>query len=871
MAGTGHPYEIVNRNEAISCLAEVARAAAYDEAKQWLVSKTLIKTITAPNCVIKLPSDTGRQIIEDSVQDQAEREILTAKFNDGCDLRVFSRELLKHVGPDLRHIVDWLNSLPGNAPKMVRKLSRITYGAAVKHAENWVSDLAREASRFRGSELTEIILETSPGKIWVELLDRAALVGESAAMNHCVADFSDRLGNGVRIFSLRDHVGKSGVTVEVRTGSVVSGPMVGQIKGHSNLTPSQDHRNDIVQLLNHLGVRSEAHRDAEHSAIMRLDDGTWTSIISVAEQIEVLGCIAYRKGAKVYVISPTDLQSVIASIVGPALWWDKDQSCDLTVMAVGDVGKHSIAEQRTLAALANNADKNVTVYGAGYLIQHNDRWMPWIDSCERWELDGVEFLHRDGTVYLMSSSERRIVASISRLDKSKYLKVNGPDAAHTASAAETRRLAALMSALDVEVLGAEAAKTHHGLRQIVNSNKWFYMPDHVVHRDGSIKKTETLGLKWAISPWHATLSASGVRDCEIEFAEGVVGHVRLPFHHNPHVMTELCRMMNELRLVPGRNRIVYFETGKRQYVTLTAAQNNQPPYGVAYVRGRWRRFFRIESFKTIANSIAGEQFANASFNEAAIELATSANEIERNEMLAAHLGAWTHRVETNDLCWSASGYWALSKSAQNTPTKRLVLASSMFDLMNQKDRARVVKAASTYIKSVIGRTQRPKVSFLSGGVETVRDLMLGLTINLPEKVLSRGARWFVGGYTSVAVKGDAGYRLDPKWFDIRNRLDDGRFAYGLRSRLSSDIWSIKSNQEKIDIRTTDEANAWIAACEMVAYGSIYDDSSLYVLSLVTESIRERQGEMWDVSKEKAEKAERQIRQLVVRTRETMAA
>jgi hypothetical protein len=871
MAGTGHPYEIVNRSEVIACLGDMAMSVTYPEGREWLRSKHLVKTVTAPACVIKLSPESGEQIIRDHVVDPAERDILLGKFAAGGDLRMFSRELLKHVGPDLSHIADWLNGLPSGDLKTVRKLPRITYTAAVMHAERWVSALAREASRMRGSETTEIVLETSPGKVWLELLDRAALLGESSGMNHCVADYSERLGHGTRIFSLRDHHGKSVVTVEI-VGSTHAGLAVGQIKGHSNLSPSQTHRRDIVSLLNHLGVQRELHRDAERSAITRTQDGTWTSIVDVAERTEVLGYVAYRQGNSVFVISPSDLQSVIANIYGPALWWTQQRREDLTVVAVGDVAKHTLAEQRVLASFANDPDNTVTVSGASYLVKHADVWMPWLDTCERWELDGVQVLYKCGVVYLMSASENRIVARIERSEKSKSLIVNGPETAHTASASETRRLAMLMSALDVEILGAEASKCHRGIRPIYNSHKWFYVPDHAVERQTSIKKLQNSKMKWTVTPWHASLDAFyGLQECTVEYTNRMVEHVRLPFRGPAPIIMELCRTMNDLRLVPSHDRIVHVSSGKNDYVTASEAENNQQPFGVIYVDGTWRRISSLESFLAHAERLGPEQFSNASCNETALKLMFGEAEISLDDALASHLGAWSRRIENRDLWWNA-GYMWVTKTEQNAPFKRLIVAAKVLDQMSAKDRASVLKAVTIFIKNIVGRSSRPKIKLLLGGANAVMDLVLAYGRNLPAKDLLRYTRWVLSGYVSVLERRDDGVRPDARWFSINDHLKDGRVAYGLKTRLWSDIWSVNHRKDNIIIEGLDDATTWIAAIEIaVSSGHIYEEAVIEVLSRVEDHMRGESGDGWEELKARARKVDRSIDRSYLPESETMAA
>jgi len=847
MAGTGHPYEVINRDEVDACLDELAGSVTFQEGRDWLRSRQILKIITAPSCVICFDKKNDPQIIRRHVQDEAEANILIEKLSAGRDLRMFSRELLRYVGPNLSHLVDWLNHLPSGDPKMIRKLPRISYPAALLHAERWVSKMAREAAKSSFSGTVEVILEPYPGKVWLELLDRPALLSESSAMNHCVADYSDRLGCGTRFFSLRNHYAKSVVTVEIIES--VNGSTVGQIKGHSNFAPSQEYREDIVKLLNFLNVRSELYRDAERSAITHTDQG-WTAMIDVAERIDVHGFAAFQCANIVYLISPDDFQSVIASIHGPALWWKSSERCQLTVSIVGEASKHTLPEQRMLATLANDETHQVAVHGATYLVKHEGRWSTWIDSCQRWEIEGVEIHYKDGVIYLLSASGRRVVAKIARPKaEARYLEVDAPEEARRPTSSDSRRLANVMSALEVEVMAKNAIKQHGGIYKRYESATWFYLPDYAKERKTSIKKLESVDMKWVVTPWHAALTTSyGSETCVIHFSSKRVCHVRLPFRPTVALMQEICRTMNALHLIPSDGHYVFCSTSEDDPSWVAREKKDKSPHGVIYVDRRWQRIDSVDTFTELYTKLGSRRFDDPTCNETALRVLCSGDKPKLDHVIAAHLGAWSRATTLSEVRSRSNDHW-LPASARNDSLRRLQLASEIFHLMSPKDQAAVMKLVRGYLKRVIGRTKRPRLPF--GSEHGVRDLIVGFWKEFRNKELLRYSRWFLAGYDHLIGRAGDCVRIDPRWFEIRESLKDASVSYAIKSHLRSAFWGIKYADRKVSIEDSVDAATWIMAIETSPPESIYAESVIHVLSQVTAAIKDRSGPEWDVLIQKA--------------------
>lgn len=851
MAGTGHPYEVVNRAEVETCLEALAASVFYPEGRSWLRSKHIVKIVTAPEYVIRMVADRDDEAIRKHVSDEAEVSILMEKLAAGGDLRMFSLEMFRQVGPDLGHIVDWLNGLPTGNARMIAKLPRITYTAAQKHAEKWVSAMAKEASKLKGSEATKIVMESSPGKLWMELLDRSALVLESANMNHCVADYSERLGHGTRIFSLRDHHGKSMVTVEIR--EFVPGQVsVGQIKGNSNLAPPQTCRRDIVALLNAFDVKSELHRDAERIAITRTKTG-WTTIMEVAERHDMFGFVGYRHGNSVFILSPGDLENIIVRVNGAMGWWSRSGD-DVTVVAVGEVNKHSLPEQRVLATFANCDKYAVTMLGCDYLVRKDGRWMPWIDSCEKWKIGAVEFLHKDDVAYLMSSSGNRIVARIEKCShgsgwqRGHIVKVEND---FQATSSESRRLAALMSLLQVETMDTDAVRKHRGIRRRYNSMEWYYVPDHAVERMTSIKKCAESKMKWVITPWHAALCSNyGTDECVIEISGRVVEYVRLPFRPLMPLMQEICKTMNTMRLVARKDKFVFVEPNDEDRLN-PKSTSDRAPYGIIFANGRWRRISSCDSFLEISGQLGGAQFSNEACNETALRLLLKDAGEKHEEARAAHLAAWARRVPSSELRWQSPSL-LFGHHRLNPPHKRLIAASGLLHRMTPKDETAVVKAAHRFVKNITGRTSRPKMAALNGADRAVRDIVLAYRHRFDAKSLSRYASWVLAGYGSLIDANEGGVRFDPRWIEVRSSANDGRVSYLMRRELAGAFWGIRHGDKKISIDTGEEADAWLLAVEMSERDSIYGEAVSDGLDRIRFALSAKTGAEWDPLKARAE-------------------
>ncbi|MCJ2078774.1 hypothetical protein MKK68_24555 [Methylobacterium sp. E-016] len=156
------------------------------------------------------------------------------------------------VPPTLQVVTDWLNGLWEEDPRFLDKLPRVTWDQAEVHAERWHQRmLTKRADRVAGNEGTVDRLDVPalPGWLWVHLVTERALDAEGSIMGHCVGRGYDHTtwSDGVRpddwradagIWSLRDPVGRSRVTVEIAHDGIVQAQGPGNDRPEAETVPA---------------------------------------------------------------------------------------------------------------------------------------------------------------------------------------------------------------------------------------------------------------------------------------------------------------------------------------------------------------------------------------------------------------------------------------------------------------------------------------------------------------------------------------------------------------------------------------------------------------------------------------------------------
>lgn len=139
---------------------------------------------------------------------------------------------------EIEHIIDFLAS--DDRPK---RLTYLSYEAAVEKAEKWVEALAKKASEIKeGPEDTKTVLDFGDGFKIVQLVGENSYQYEGAMMHHCVASY---FGRNSEIYSLRDPNNIPHCTIE--NGA--------QIKGKCSLYVSPKYVDYVVRFLESKGMK----------------------------------------------------------------------------------------------------------------------------------------------------------------------------------------------------------------------------------------------------------------------------------------------------------------------------------------------------------------------------------------------------------------------------------------------------------------------------------------------------------------------------------------------------------------------------------------------------------------------------------------
>lgn len=842
MAGTGYAYEIVNRPEVIACLEEFASRVVASEARSWLLSRQFIKALTAPGYTIRLDPVRDREAIGRTLgAEEGSIRHLEEKLASGGDLRAFSIELFRRTGPDIGHLVDWLNALPTSDPRMIKKLSRVSVEAALEHARAWVSAKARLAVTALGSEKILIVLEPSPGKVWVELLNEAALLLESSAMSHCVDGYAHKLGCGTRILSLRNSVGKSLVTVEII--EAMGTRKVGQIKARSNAVPCRSVWSDIVELLNFLEVSDDLYdhlfNDTSRIGITRTPSG-WALIIDVAERVEVFGVVGFGQGEAVHVISPDDFRTVIAVINGPRNWWRGNDGKSLVATPVGDCSKHTLAEQREVAKLMSEAEGKITSGGFKYLVLHQDKWTPWIDTVERWDLGTVEVLFRSGVIYLMTAHGDHIVAKIEKPNENDLMIASVINPERRLSQSASRRLVAALDALEVDYLDPASIRVCAEIKAKHGSRGWYFVPDHAVTRQASVAG---LTGNWTVTPWHASLKVRGYEECSIALDSGIVLGVRLPILPNRRLIMEISRTLNALRLKAKQGRCAFLTSSASEEFRFASGRAEKFPYGVIFVDGRWRSVSSRKTFLKNNSRLIERGVCGKDYNDIALGwlMKLKGEDAEVDKALADHIGCWARGASVDDLRYRRLPLgWPRPRSDE--VKNYLVEAPKLFNRMGAKDRKALITAARRFVKGIIGRTTRAKVLDW-GRDDAVYEVVVAFREHFEATELARYAKWYLRGGREIVRQVDGCVDIDVAWHEIVAKANNRELRHLFASAVSSAFFRVRYRNEAITINSPDDARRWL---DMIAMTRCHWDgaSTQFVFRKVEEVVNGQTDSDW---------------------------
>lgn len=398
MAGTGHPYEIVNLHDVKNFMMERGHYLKTAAAMEWLTSKKVIKFFTSEKFTEQVKPETF-----DTMRDgfnQEEIAHLQRKMEAGEQLRMFSKFKCENFGPDLPHMVDWLLHIERNDRKRLTKLYKMTVEQVSDISGKWHSWATSDVER--GEESVVFYLDN--GMFWVEMLDVKSLEAEGSALKHCIGGYGHHLpGGNWRMFSLRSEGNHSIISVAIFRNHTDGSWRVSEARAHSNTPVPVNCEQALADLLNLMKV---ARGTRVSGANVTCDeDGVWKRLVNVYKEIRWQDHTCYVDGCSMLVMSNYALGVYLVEI----LFSDKNRiheddtdgivctqiDPDASVKSTHYRHYH-IDELRDIAELVSRLGVRsfgTTGFGSlSNLLTENDdgKVVPILDLYERLEIGGVE-------------------------------------------------------------------------------------------------------------------------------------------------------------------------------------------------------------------------------------------------------------------------------------------------------------------------------------------------------------------------------------------------------------------------------------------------------------------------------------------------
>ncbi len=815
MAGTGHLYEILNVEAVHEVLAAHIEVISYSEGRAWFSSPTVLRFMTSSRFVTSVSSEVLQEMIPEAALSEPERAMLLRKAGEGGDIRIFVKPFFANLGPDLAHLADWVNALPDTDPLLVPKLRRVNFDAALRMSEHWSRAAARR--RLSPEAVTlgdiEIICDSLGGRVWAELKDNDALVVEGYQMQHCVGSYGSRLRSGTRIFSLRDHTAQPLVTVDVSSHPYDPECLLaGQIRSRLNARLPAYLRDDVALLLNHLGVKQERAFETAASGLVLNDNGQWANLIACSEHVEIEGLPGLAVDNEVHVLSPFNPDRTIALVKGVKCWPEARER------PLSIIGRPSVistrddlsnAEQRCVAKLANASWRTGGV-GAPFLSLTAEGFKTWLDQCRPVVRGGRACLiDGRGAVHVVKDEDAAPLLTI--VPTTPKLGINGfeatpPERPHQWSATEIRAIADVLNDFAGVVFRDKETRqslTNAGLVQ--TSLGWARYQDHVTFTESPVIGPHGHYV-WARTPWSLSLLPLSKKQ-EAHTAHPVVtiflddtGRVfEISHHRSGGLLDDVPRALHELGILPADGFCV-----DRSFSGFRKGTPIVYPV-LVYVDGRWTFIQDQGHAEQIATScLDGPD--SPSF--CSLIVALCEHRVMNLDVGARYLPAWLER----HMAAMADGVFTLVTT--ETLTRRLALAAEVLDIMKPRDAALCVRLASRVMRTVMGRTRRPRPS---SGDDIIRDLLRSYGARLPAKLMARAADWSLQGhpYAMKASEPELG------WTELYDALPDGAGRRIIQRFLAECVHCVgigllvnKNIDEHPAINMgVDAATTWLSYCD----------------------------------------------------------
>lgn len=851
MAGTGHPYEILNIDEVLTALSRACEDLPDGPAKKWFSSKIVLKHVTGPTFTVKLAKDSPKGWLSQAREN--EKPFITKKLREGGDIRFFSLELLTRSGVNLRHSADWLATLADDDP-VLKKLTRMDPITVQARADEAI------AFNFNPADLEEgeisHVLTTVTGRKWFELKDEKALIYEGARMDHCVGKFNypKSLKQGlIRIYSLRTESGKPLVTAEY----VKDQNTFRQILRASNQPIGFIERRDLCELLNNVGNINRCD-SLDIAGLDTDEDGNWRLIEDTACPVNIAGYPALsleeQRDRKLFLLSAKNPDTTIA-IISPrhagwriekltGEWWE-DPKNKKVIVTHDDAQIGHIDDQRYLAGFLNAlVDKGMNPLNKAYYNRFGDitsvegRFIPFMDTLETRSACDIDYLKQSdgiGEQYLLpaTGNKARIIATgtlkpltgwhldrayddVGCRPKSSTLSIK-PSEDITITPAVMRRIAKFMNAVccEPDISNAEFNSDDSRVRSSIRWAQeygYVYAPDYtaietLVCGSGEVHRTPwSVSFKIDIEDKKRFCTVSGDFTPQKELSHTYA------FNPPAHALKLLCEELNERNTKPSP---VYFRRALQEHSTMA---------NIVYVRDKWQPFESVEQYlktlkgrrKTLKLDIADAECALAALGNQPHPLKKQETELQTAAVLT-----WAAKAKLTGPNAEAFLLNDILRS-KFTPVDRIkFLAGKLHQgAFDEKELKAVKRVAEGYIKYLLKLWGRKQFNFEYD--QPLRDAFTDFFDILSPAIVTRCTKKLYHDWAICFFKRRHGNRAPiPIWIDRLKNMSTHPHKDILRGSALRTVYELwLSNPEELE---PGHYENWIALFRIIVENNIYDN------------------------------------------------
>lgn len=567
MAGTGHSYEVSNPSvvsEYANYLKLKARDRGLDTAEAWLGTRHFIKFLTSETFTYRLKPAHVTQ----STNPDEKRQHILAKVVDGGEVRRFDADLFATLGPDISHVLDWIEELKTTGNSTYRKIAKMETPVLVAKAHAWTKAL--NSRKLASDGTIDLVLAITESLKWFELKDEKALHWEGTMMSHCVGSqtYAQGVSRGeTRIFSLRKDIHKPILTVEVRAGH--NGSSLVQIQKNANGGLPIAYCEAAVALLNAVEAR-DGNNIARRYALC-YENGQWATIFDTWTAGEFHGRKVLGDGRSILFMCVTDatkpLALMSANAAMPLSGWNEAQLDPAHVwLRSADDGQPHYLDQVELCAIANaianggRAREYPELRVSGMGINDDGKFVPYVDLLDRVSMAGGFFYTRASgvhgkTEYFLphSSDPARILMTAREKNHALQAHVN---AGQRVSRAETPRALAFLTATKTRWIDRDAdAASRDATTEFMHASEAMFVPGIDEWRSfaSDLREMPAKGTsgQWQESDYLLRYRTGAFSSVNVYIKERAVSHISGNLVNDVDLI-EISRRLQERRIVSDK-------------------------------------------------------------------------------------------------------------------------------------------------------------------------------------------------------------------------------------------------------------------------------------------------------------------------------